>query len=166
MRRSFLQRRMLAVLFATSAALCPAGLALAQVESLDPNPTMPYDMSRENGTYRSSRGGIGLGRGPSVPGQAREENPAETLLRDIEGTNYGRYTGRAIFPQGVEGRKQPAARREAPAGGVSRAAAAPSGGRPENRWRYRFFQGRWWYWTSDHQWSYFNGVRWTPYRPG
>jgi hypothetical protein len=37
-------------------------------------------------------------------------------------------------------------------------------GRPENRWRYRFFRGRWWYWTPDNRWSYFNGSRWTPYR--
>jgi hypothetical protein len=37
-------------------------------------------------------------------------------------------------------------------------------GRQENRWRYRYFQGRWWYWTAANQWSYFNGSRWTTYR--
>lgn len=50
--------------------------------------------------------------------------------------------------------------------------AAPLGtpplnaGQTANRWRYRFFEGRWWYWMPDNQWSYFNGRRWSPYRPG
>ncbi|HEX7447469.1 MAG TPA: hypothetical protein VF306_07985 [Pirellulales bacterium] len=44
----------------------------------------------------------------------------------------------------------------------SRRQAAPSG-RPENNWRYRNENGRWWYWSSDNRWSYFNGSRWTPY---
>ncbi|HQU45208.1 MAG TPA: hypothetical protein PK867_20505 [Pirellulales bacterium] len=150
---TLLPRRTSFAILAACAFLGPTGLSLAQVETIDPNPTMPYDMSREIGTYGSSRGGMGLGRGPSVPGQAREENPAETLLRDIEGTNYGRYTGRAIFsPRESQGTQR--------VEGRSGAAAVPSGGRPENRWRYRYFQGRWWYWTDDHRWSYFNGRRW------
>lgn len=36
-------------------------------------------------------------------------------------------------------------------------------GRPENHWRYRFRNGRWWYWTVDDNWSYFNGDAWVPY---
>lgn len=47
----------------------------------------------------------------------------------------------------------------------SAANVGPTSGRPENRWRYRFFEGRWWYWTADNQWSFFNGNRWAPYRP-
>ena len=47
----------------------------------------------------------------------------------------------------------------------SAAQSSPPGGRPENRWRYRFFHGHWWYWTPDNQWSFFNGRRWAPYRP-
>lgn len=67
-------------------------LAAAQVESIDPNPTMPRDVGGRL-TYRgSSRGGPGLGRA-----KAGEENPADTLLRSIEGTNYGRATGHSIF---------------------------------------------------------------------
>lgn len=38
-------------------------------------------------------------------------------------------------------------------------------GQPENRWRYRYSNGRWWYWTAGNQWSYFDGNRWTAYRP-
>jgi hypothetical protein len=41
--------------------------------------------------------------------------------------------------------------------------AVPAG-RPENRWRYRFASGRWWYWTPDLHWSYFDGSRWVAYR--
>src|SRR5215469_3310159 len=42
--------------------------------------------------------------------------------------------------------------------------ATPGTGRPENRWRYRFAQGRWWFWAPDRQWWYFDGGRWVPYR--
>jgi hypothetical protein len=40
--------------------------------------------------------------------------------------------------------------------------AAPQG-KPENEWRYRQHDGRWWYWTADENWSYFNGDIWVPY---
>lgn len=36
-------------------------------------------------------------------------------------------------------------------------------GRPENDWRYRLRNGRWWFWTVDDNWSYFNGDTWVPY---
>jgi hypothetical protein len=65
-----------------------------QVETIDPNPTMPRDIGGRL-TYRGfSGGGIRLGR--TTP---RDENPAETLLKSIDGTNYGRATGHSIFSQ-------------------------------------------------------------------
>lgn len=33
-------------------------------------------------------------------------------------------------------------------------------GQPANRWRYLFYEGRWWYWKPNAQWSYFDGRRW------
>jgi hypothetical protein len=76
-----------------------AAIAQAQVETIDPNPTMPRDVGGRL-TYRGhSGGGVRLGR--ETP---REENPAETLLRSIDGTNYGRATGHSIFPGGAERR--------------------------------------------------------------
>jgi hypothetical protein len=47
-------------------------------------------------------------------------------------------------------------------GPVSR--TAPHG-RPENAWRYRLFDGRWWYWNADGNWSFFTGDTWVPYTP-
>lgn len=69
-----------------------AEFALAQVEMLNPNPTMPADIGHELDYRGISAGGAGLGRI-----SAREANPAETLLRSINGTNYGRATGHALF---------------------------------------------------------------------
>ncbi|HEV3340251.1 MAG TPA: hypothetical protein VG125_07835 [Pirellulales bacterium] len=78
-----------------SAAAGWAAVADAQVETIDPNPTMPRDVGGRL-TYRGfSNGGGRLGR--AKPG---EENPAETLLRSIEGSNYGRATGHSIFSHG------------------------------------------------------------------
>ncbi|MGH7140040.1 MAG: hypothetical protein ACREHD_30235 [Pirellulales bacterium] len=130
------------VILMICATLCSTGMALAQVETIEPNPTQPYDIDTDFG-YGPTNGGARIGRGPPVPGQAREENPAETMLREIEGSNYGHYTGRAIAGY--------------------RTGAAPIGGRPENRWRYRYHRGRWWYRLSDGGWSYFDGRRWRHY---
>lgn len=47
-------------------------------------------------------------------------------------------------------------------GGISQ--TAPQG-RPENSWRYRLWDGRWWYWTAENSWSYFTGDTWVPYTP-
>jgi hypothetical protein len=41
---------------------------------------------------------------------------------------------------------------------------APAG-KPDNHWRYRLYNGRWWYWASDDSWSFFNGDTWVPYTP-
>lgn len=39
----------------------------------------------------------------------------------------------------------------------------PPRGRAENRWRYRFHRGTWWYWTAGDSWARFNGDMWVPY---
>ncbi|MGH7140249.1 MAG: hypothetical protein ACREHD_31305, partial [Pirellulales bacterium] len=36
-------------------------------------------------------------------------------------------------------------------------------GKPQNQWRYRLHDGRWWFWTVDESWSFFNGDIWVPY---
>lgn len=33
----------------------------------------------------------------------------------------------------------------------------------ENDWRYRFNDGRWWYWTPLGAWAYWNDGRWADY---
>ena len=170
MRHAFLKRTLL-VLCATTAALSYTGGTLAQVGVLNPNPTMPSE-SRVLGGYGSSGGGMGIGRGPVPPGEAREENPADAMLKGIEGTNYGRYRGHAVFPQGAangarsaRNRSRPARAAAPPVARRNESAASPTGGRPENRWRYRVSQDRWWYLMDGGRWSYFNGSRWVPYRP-
>ncbi|HEX5445056.1 MAG TPA: hypothetical protein VFW87_14555 [Pirellulales bacterium] len=39
----------------------------------------------------------------------------------------------------------------------------PPQGRAENRWRYRFHRGTWWYWTAGNAWARWNGDMWVPY---
>lgn len=171
MRCSFSLRRTLFTLCAATAALNQAKGTLGQIGVLNPNPTMPADVSRGLGGYGASSGGIGIGRGPVPPGQAREENPADAMLKSIEGTNYGRYRGRALYsPDSSKGaRPAPRGQRRRPAEAArarrgSSTAIAPNGGRPENRWRYRLFQGRWFYRMEAGRWSYFDGRRWVPYQ--
>jgi hypothetical protein len=128
-------------LFAVLAALVLYNVrtGTAQVETIEPNPTQPFDIDTDF-PYSSKHGGARFGRGPTRPGQPREQNPAETMLREIEGTNYGHHTGHALLtPRRV--------------------------GQPENRWRCRFYRGRWWYWTPERRWSYFDGRHWMPYTP-
>jgi len=73
-------------------------VAQGQVETIDPNPTMPRDVGGRL-TYRGfSDSQFRLGRTSK-----RDENPAETLLKSIDGTNYGRASGHSIFsPKFVE----------------------------------------------------------------
>lgn len=35
---------------------------------------------------------------------------------------------------------------------------------PANRWRYRFYNGQWWYYHPTNQWLYWTGKSWTGYR--
>lgn len=37
---------------------------------------------------------------------------------------------------------------------------ARSGRTGEDDWRYRRYQGRWWYWTPDNQWVFYENNRW------
>jgi hypothetical protein len=30
-------------------------------------------------------------------------------------------------------------------------------------WRYRYFDGRWWFWQPNQSWLYWSGRQWTPY---
>jgi hypothetical protein len=91
MKRST-QIRLLRSALLFSVLVCGASVAQAQVETIDPNPTMPRDVGGRL-TYRGfSGGGFKLGRT-----SARDENPAETLLKSIDGTNYGRASGHSIF---------------------------------------------------------------------
>jgi hypothetical protein len=78
--------------------LVPSRAAQAQVETIDLNPTMPRDVGGRL-TYRGfSGGGARLGRSKPLEG-----NPAETLLRSIDGSNYGRATGHSLFsPSRIE----------------------------------------------------------------
>lgn len=76
------------------------GMGYAQVESLNPNPTQPQGVGSANdidisrGNLREGRG-IGRGVGPVDPGA--DENPADTLLKEINGSNNRRRTGRYMF---------------------------------------------------------------------
>ena len=38
-------------------------------------------------------------------------------------------------------------------------------GEPENAWRYKHYNGRWWYWMPDDQWAFFNGRQWVTFSP-
>lgn len=47
--------------------------------------------------------------------------------------------------------------------GSRSASSGPRGGRPENRWRYQYYNGYWWYWTPNNRWAFFSGRRWIDY---
>jgi hypothetical protein len=34
-----------------------------------------------------------------------------------------------------------------------------------DRWRYRWHNGAWWYWTPENRWVYRNGNEWINYQP-
>ncbi len=40
------------------------------------------------------------------------------------------------------------------------------GGNRGGDWRYRFDNGRWWYWGSDNRWMYYNNNDWVAYNDG
>lgn len=81
------------------AAFGAANLALAQVETLNPNPLQPSGIGSGpvGGDYRGYRGNgqMGLGIGPKASGG--DENPAETLLREMYRSNYKHPTGKVRF---------------------------------------------------------------------
>lgn len=80
------------------AALVLAGGAAHAQSSLNPNPLLPSGVGSASDVDfgRAGRGGGRLGRDISPSGRV-EANPADTLLKDINGTNNGRRTGRGVF---------------------------------------------------------------------
>jgi hypothetical protein len=79
------------------------------VGTLNPNPLQPSGIGAGpiGGEYRSGRndGRMGIGVGPKASGG--NENPAETLLREMYGSKYKHPTGKVRF----HGREVRAARR-------------------------------------------------------
>ena len=84
--------------FVASGVLFTASAAQAQVEALERNPLEPEGVGAdiELEARNQSSGGPGIGRTVVGPARRADENPAETMLRSIEGTNYGHRTGRAM----------------------------------------------------------------------
>ena len=78
--------------------LIAATAAHAQVEALNPNPTLPAGIGSAGeleGFHHGSMEGTRIGRGSG------DKNPADIMLRDIGGTNRGRRTGRAAIRGGA-----------------------------------------------------------------
>ncbi|HVX60232.1 MAG TPA: hypothetical protein VHC19_06520 [Pirellulales bacterium] len=81
-------------------ALSVANLAFAQIESLNPNPTQPSGVGSGpvGGPYgygRTGGGQMGIGLGPKASGG--NENPAETLLREMFRSQFKGPTGNVRF---------------------------------------------------------------------
>ena len=38
--------------------------------------------------------------------------------------------------------------------------------RPNNDWRYRYYNNHWWYWTPSNRWLFWYGNAWHPYNVG
>lgn len=41
----------------------------------------------------------------------------------------------------------------------------PAGQPQGQRWRYRFYHGRWWYWLPSERWVIWNGEKWIDHQP-
>jgi len=78
---------MLAIALLASAG---ANVGLAQVETLNPNPLESQGVGSGLGPYRSGGAGTGNGLRSTGPG----DNPAGTLLRDLNGPLYDQGRGR------------------------------------------------------------------------
>jgi hypothetical protein len=81
-------------------ALLVTARALAQVESLNPNPMLPAGVGSpsdleeyHHGTIKGAR--IGREIGGRVDGA--DKNPADIMLRELNGTRSGRHTGHSLF---------------------------------------------------------------------
>lgn len=95
----------IAVTTFTLAILADCGVGFGQTGSLNPNPLQPSGVgSRAGSDIGITRGGGGTGMGRGVgPTGSLDENPADTLLKDINGTNYGRRTGSYMFKRQTSG---------------------------------------------------------------
>lgn len=84
------------------AILADAGVSFGQTGSLNPNPLQPSGVGSRSRSdididiSPSGGGRTGIGRGVGPDGTL-DENPADTLLKEIYGTNRGRRTGSFIF---------------------------------------------------------------------
>ena len=58
------------------------------------------------------------------------------------------------------GDRGPVIRMSQKSGGKSE--AAPPAKRETDNWRYRYQNGRWWYWTDESGWLRYDGGRWSP----
>ena len=56
-----------------------------------------------------------------------------------------------------------AAQRQA-AGEQSGSKAASAAAVRDNQWRFKYHQGRWWYWMPDERWVYWSNNRWVRIR--
>jgi hypothetical protein len=78
------------------ATLVLAGASMAFGQGLNPNPLLPSGVGSASDVDMSRGYGPGgaLGRGI---GGAGDVNPADTLLKEMDGSNYGRRTGRSTL---------------------------------------------------------------------
>lgn len=124
--RNRLLSKCVAWAFLASGALPSVRSIHAQVESLEPNPLEPAGAGAADVLEFRGRTSAGAhlgrakgGRAKSARARRAEQNPAEMMLRDIDGTNYGRRTGHAALrdsperaaPQ-AEGPRRPPSRGE------------------------------------------------------
>ncbi|MGH7134500.1 MAG: hypothetical protein ACREHD_02105 [Pirellulales bacterium] len=84
----------------TSCVFLAASAAHAQVESLNPNPTWPAgtgSASELEEYHHGSSAGAKMGRAIGGRVDGADKNPAEMMLRELNGTNRGRRTGHAAI---------------------------------------------------------------------
>ncbi len=43
--------------------------------------------------------------------------------------------------------------------------SAASQSQAQERWRYKYYNGEWWYWLPANRWVYWRGTRWNNYDP-
>lgn len=74
--------------------LLATNAAVAQVESLNPNPTLPAGVGSAGDLEEYHHGTSG---GPRIGIGGTDKNPAEIMLRELSGTHTGRRTGHAAI---------------------------------------------------------------------
>ncbi|HWB13211.1 MAG TPA: hypothetical protein VG826_28555 [Pirellulales bacterium] len=87
--------RIAAALFAVAVL---TEVSFGQTERLNPNPLLPSGVGSGPDVDRSrGGGGAPFGRGVGPAEGPLDENPADTLLKEINGTNNSRRTGSNLF---------------------------------------------------------------------
>lgn len=77
-----------------------------------------------------------------------EEQREQSLEREI-----------SALKEEISQLEQAAAKRQAAGGEVLSNRAKPAAA-SDNLWRFKYHQGRWWYWMPDKQWVYWSTNRW------